>query len=92
MVLTDDPDFVPPAGGELTGVPFGMRPASGSGNGVIDDMARWHDYGPAGPSGHPLLISAALGAVKRWVFEPTYLNGDPVEVATEIIVDFTLKQ
>jgi hypothetical protein len=40
VVLTDDPDFVPPAGGELTGVPFGMRPASGSGNGVIDDMAR----------------------------------------------------
>jgi hypothetical protein len=36
VVLTDDPDFVPPAGGELTGVPFGM----GSGNGVIDDMAR----------------------------------------------------
>ena len=42
--------------------------------------------------GHPLLIPAALAAVKQWVFQPTYLNGDPVEVATEIIVDFTLQQ
>src|SRR6202042_3362545 len=41
--------------------------------------------------GHPLLIPAALAAVKQWVFQPTYLNGDPVEVATEIIVDFTLQ-
>jgi len=45
-----------------------------------------------GIGGHPLLIPAALAAVKQWVFQPTYLNGDPVEVATEIIVDFTLQQ
>ena len=157
VVLIDDPDFVPPAGGELAGVPFGMGSASGSGNGVIDDMARAmprpeppapvvaRDPTPpvprritvvsrlqtakliSGPrpvypplakaarvsgevrlraviardgtimdlrvlSGHPLLITAALAAVKQWVFQPTYLNGDPVEVATEIIVDFTLQQ
>jgi protein TonB len=42
--------------------------------------------------GHPLLIPAALAAVKQWVFQPTYLNGAPVEVATEIVVDFTLQQ
>src|ERR1700722_8591745 len=40
VVLIEDPDFVPPAGGEIAGVPFGMGSASGSGNGLIDDMAR----------------------------------------------------
>jgi protein TonB len=42
-------------------------------------------------SGHPLLIPAALAAVAHWVFSPTYLNGDPVEVATDIEVNFTLQ-
>jgi protein TonB len=42
-------------------------------------------------SGHPLLIPAALAAVEQWVFRPTSLNGDPVEVATEIEVHFTLQ-
>jgi periplasmic protein TonB len=41
-------------------------------------------------SGHPLLIPAAVAAVQRWVFRPTYLNGEPVEVATQIDVNFTL--
>jgi protein TonB len=43
-------------------------------------------------SGHPLLIPAAVAAVQHWVFRPTYLNGDPVEVATEIDVNFTLQR
>jgi protein TonB len=43
-------------------------------------------------SGPPMLISAALAAVKQWRFRPTYLNGDPVEVATEIDVRFVLQQ
>jgi protein TonB len=43
-------------------------------------------------SGHPLLIPAALAAVQQWVFRPTYLNGDPVEVATQIDVNFTLRK
>jgi len=42
-------------------------------------------------SGHPLLIPAALAAVAHWAFSPTYLNGDPVEVATDIEVNFTLQ-
>ncbi|HVN05557.1 MAG TPA: energy transducer TonB [Bryobacteraceae bacterium] len=42
-------------------------------------------------SGHPLLIPAALAAVKQWIFRPTSLNGEPVEVATEIEVNFTLR-
>lgn len=42
-------------------------------------------------SGHPLLIRAALAAVAHWVFSPTYLNSEPVEVATDIEVNFTLE-
>jgi len=43
-------------------------------------------------SGHPLLVAAALEAVKQWVYEVTLLNGNPVEVATQIDVNFTLSQ
>src|SRR5215472_7020633 len=43
-------------------------------------------------SGHPLLIPAALEAVKQWVYQPTLLNGEPVEVQTQIDVNFTLSQ
>jgi len=43
-------------------------------------------------SGHPLLVQAAMSAVKQWLFQPTYLNGDPVEVATDIEVNFTLQR
>jgi TonB family protein len=42
--------------------------------------------------GHPLLVHAALDAVKQWVYKPTLLNGDPVEVQTVIDVNFTLSQ
>ncbi len=41
-------------------------------------------------SGHPLLIPAALEAVKEWIYKPTLLNGQPVEIITEIDVNFTL--
>jgi len=41
-------------------------------------------------SGHPLLIPAALDAVKQWEYKPTLLNGQPVEVATEVSVPFVL--
>jgi protein TonB len=40
--------------------------------------------------GHPLLVGAAMDAVKRWVYHPTLLNGIPVEVVTEVTVTFTL--
>ncbi len=39
-------------------------------------------------SGHPLLVQAALEAVKHWRYMPTLLNGDPVEVDTTITVSF----
>jgi protein TonB len=41
-------------------------------------------------AGHPLLVKAALEAVQRWRYQPTLLNGDAVEVSTEIDVNFTL--
>jgi len=41
-------------------------------------------------SGPPLLVHAALDAVQQWKYEPTLLNGAPVEVVTEIEVNFTL--
>lgn len=39
-------------------------------------------------SGHPLLARAAIDAVARWRYEPTYLNGVPVPVAAVIRVAF----
>jgi periplasmic protein TonB len=41
-------------------------------------------------NGPPLLIPAAVAAVQKWVFRPTYLNGEAVEVATQIDVNFVL--
>jgi protein TonB len=41
-------------------------------------------------SGQPLLVEAAMDAVKQWVYKPTYLNGAPVEVLTEVDVNFRL--
>ncbi len=43
-------------------------------------------------SGHPLLVPAAVDAVRQWVYQPTLLNGQPVEVETQIDVNFTLSQ
>jgi TonB family protein len=41
-------------------------------------------------SGHPLLAPAAMEAVKQWKYQPCVLNGTPVEVETQVIVDFSL--
>ena len=41
-------------------------------------------------SGHPLLVQAALDAVRQWRYRPTTLNGEPVEVDTTIDVIFSL--
>jgi periplasmic protein TonB len=40
--------------------------------------------------GHPMLARAAMQAVEQWVYEPTLLNGEPVEVIAPIEVSFTL--
>jgi periplasmic protein TonB len=41
-------------------------------------------------SGHPMLVPAALAAVKQWRYKPYLLNGQPVEVETTITVIFAL--
>ena len=40
----------------------------------------------------PDLAAAALDAVRQWVYSPTLLNGEPVEVSTVIQVNFTLSR
>lgn len=42
--------------------------------------------------GHPLLVNAARQAVSQWRYRPTLLNGQPVEVITDITVNFTLSR
>jgi protein TonB len=41
-------------------------------------------------SGHPMLVPAAIAAVRQWRYKPYLLNGQPVEVETTITVIFTL--
>jgi protein TonB len=41
-------------------------------------------------SGHPMLAPAAIDAVKQWKYRPYLLNGEPVEVETQVQVNFTL--
>ena len=41
-------------------------------------------------SGHPLLTPAAIEAVKQWRYRPYLLNNEPVEVDTQVNVNFTL--
>ena len=43
-------------------------------------------------SGHPLLVRAAREAITQWVYKPTILNTEPVEVITQIDFTFTLSQ
>ncbi len=38
----------------------------------------------------PRLINAAMDAVRQWHYQPTLLNGKPVEVVTEIQINFRL--
>ena len=41
-------------------------------------------------SGHPLLVKSAEDAVQQWRYRPYYLNNEPVEVETQVTVNFTL--
>src|SRR5579864_1819892 len=43
-------------------------------------------------SGPPLLAHAALEAVRQWRYRPYYLNDEPVEVETQITVNFVLNR
>ena len=41
-------------------------------------------------SGHAMLSSAALAAIRQWKYRPYYLNNEAIEVETEITVNFIL--
>lgn len=41
-------------------------------------------------SGHPLLVRAAIEAVRQWRYRPYLLNNDPIEVETSVTVNFVL--
>jgi protein TonB len=41
-------------------------------------------------SGHPMLVKAAVDAVEQWRYRPYILNGEPIEVETQITVNFVL--
>jgi TonB family protein len=43
-------------------------------------------------SGPSELTQSALDAVKQWVYRPTLLNGNPVQVETTVDVNYTLNQ
>jgi protein TonB len=41
-------------------------------------------------AGHPMLVPAAKEAVRQWRYRPYVLNNEPVEVETQITVNFSL--
>ena len=41
-------------------------------------------------SGDGVLGRAAMEAVRQWKYKPYYLNGDPVQIETQILVNFKL--
>jgi protein TonB len=43
-------------------------------------------------SGNPLFVPAARDAVKKWVYRPALLNGEPVEATIQIDVNFSLNK
>lgn len=57
-------------------------------NGVIGADGRIRELRVT--SGHPFLVQAALEAVRQWIYQPTLLGGNPVEVITTITVVFRL--
>jgi len=56
--------------------------------GVLGTDGRIHELKVI--SGHPLLVKAAADAVLQWVYRPTILNGQAVEVSAPITVNFIL--
>jgi protein TonB len=39
-------------------------------------------------SGNPILAKAAISAVRQWVYEPTLIHGQPVDVHLTVTVSF----
>ncbi len=58
---------------------------------VIGTDGRLLSLGASSASSDPDLTQSALDAVRVWTYEPTLLNGQPVEVVTTIAVTFRLE-
>jgi protein TonB len=43
-------------------------------------------------SGHPLLVPAAMDAVKQWKYKPLKVEGRAVEVETDVVVNFVFQE
>jgi TonB family protein len=56
---------------------------------VIGTDGRIHELTPI--SGPKELLAAAIGAVQQWRYKPYVLNNEPVEVVTQITVNFQLR-
>ena len=76
-------------------VPDYPRMAEGAGiHGVVELEINITDSGyvytdPKAVKGDPILVQAALRAVKQWEFRPFMVNGKPVWVRAAILVDFS---
>jgi protein TonB len=42
-------------------------------------------------TGDPLFYASALEAVQQWIYKPTYLNGQAVQVDTTITVIYSMQ-
>jgi TonB family protein len=42
--------------------------------------------------GHPILVNAAIDAVRQWEYEPRKSDGKPVQMATEVRIKFSANQ
>jgi len=58
---------------------------------VIDKQGFIHGNPLVTNDAPPELAQAGLDAIRSWQFEPTKLNGEPVEIVTEITVNFQLQ-
>jgi protein TonB len=56
---------------------------------TIDEEGNVTDIKPQ--SGHPLLQTAAIAAVKKWKYSPTVLNGEPISIIGTVKVIFNSK-
>lgn len=57
---------------------------------TIDEEGNVSELRPV--SGHPLMVEAALDAVRQWKYSPTLLNGEPVPVTATVTVRFSLAE
>jgi periplasmic protein TonB len=56
---------------------------------IIDEVGRVESIEVV--EGHPLLVEAAVAAIKEWRYSPTLLNGEPLPVSAKVTVIFTLR-